>query len=119
MDDIVRRCAKKHLKDKSNRDFVNNSIKKTYGFDYHQHFRKMLMQVIGLATIENIENTIDPIKFQIMVAALSALKPYRDREAHTYIKGTTRKLDAPSITESRFWNIYYGLKDFDENVQRL
>ena len=48
-----------------------------------------------------------------MVGALTALKPSRDVHAHTYLKGTTLKLDAPSITLARFDTVYAGLRDVE------
>ena len=45
MDDIVLRCARRHLKDQANIDYVHEDIvKRTYGFDYQRHFRRMLMR---------------------------------------------------------------------------
>ncbi|MBN1637349.1 MAG: hypothetical protein JW866_00150 [Ignavibacteriales bacterium] len=52
-----------------------------------------------------------------MISSLDSLKFYRDSEAHTYIKGTTKRMDAPSVTKNRFSAIYNGLKNIDEKLR--
>ena len=119
MDEIVRCCSKRNLKNAANRNHIENAvIKRTSGFDYNQHFRDMLIQVIGLKSVERIENRMDASKLQKLTAALSTLKILRNREAHTYLKGVTAILDAPSITKARFTDIYEGLQEI-ENCIRL
>jgi hypothetical protein len=119
MDDIVLRHSKRILRVNSNINFIENTvIKKTYGFEYDRHFRRMLMHVIGLKGVEELERGIDSVKFQLMVSALRSLKPYRDQEAHEYIKGTTRTLDAPSVTKRRFVDVSNGLKDIDTYLRQ-
>lgn len=119
MDDIVQRCAIRHLKKKSNRDVVDELVKRTYGFDYEKHFRNMLIGLIGIIHTEKLEKKVDPVKFQRLKSNLGSLKEYRDREAHTHLKGTTKRLDAPSVTKSKFLRVYEGLKNFDQELRRL
>jgi hypothetical protein len=120
MDDIILRLAKKHLKQSKNIGFVEKEvIKRTYGFDYSRHFRKMLINIIGIAGVEKLEKKIDSIKFQLMISSLDSLKLYRDSEAHTYIKGTTKRMDAPSVTMNRISDIYNGLKNIDDELRRI
>ena len=52
-----------------------------------------------------------------MISTLDSLKLNRDSEAHTYIKGTTRRMDAPSVTKNRFSAIYNGLKNIDDELR--
>ena len=48
MDDVIQRCANKHLNEKGNLKHVEKSIiKVTHGFDYDLHFRNMLIKLIG------------------------------------------------------------------------
>lgn len=120
MDDIILRLAKKHLKQSKNIDFVEREvIKRTYGFDYTRHFRKMLIDIIGIIGVERLEKDIDLIKFQLLISSLDSLKLYRDSEAHTYIKGTTKRMDAPSVTKNRFSDIYNGLKNIDDELRKI
>jgi hypothetical protein len=53
-----------------------------------------------------------------MCAALDALKVRRDDEAHTYLR-ITRTLDAPSVTRSRFQDIYDGLKSVETILKNM
>lgn len=120
MDDIVLRCAKRYLKNKGNFNFVKTSvIERTYGFEYHKHFRNMLRQVLGIIKLERLEHNLDPAKFPKMQASLESLKKRRDSEAHTHLKGVTKTLDAPSIMLSHLLIVYEGLKDVDNKLRSL
>ncbi len=120
MDDLVRRCANRKLRIRDNRSLVENEIiKRIHGFDYHNHFRKMIMQVIGLISLEKIEKRVNPHKLNSLQASLNALTTRRNNEAHTHLKGTARTLDAPSLTKSRFILIYDGLKDFENKLKQI
>lgn len=120
MDDIILRLSKKHLKQSQNISFVEKDvIKITYGFDYSRHFRKMLISIIGIVGVERLEKKFDSIKFQLMFSSLNSLKLYRDSEAHTYIKGTTKRMDAPSVTKNRFNDIFNGLQNIDDELRRI
>jgi hypothetical protein len=120
MDDIVLTCANRHLKHPSNLRRVEREIVgKTYGFEYEKHFRNMLFQLVGTINVEKIERKFDPAKFQVLKSQLGVLKSIRDEEAHTHLKGVTKRLDAPSVTKGRFFLIYDGLKDIDDNVRNF
>lgn len=119
MDDIVLSCAKRHLVDADNFVFVKKRIvKRTTSFDYDDHFRQMLMQVLGIIAIERLESNFDQRKFTNMKSALTTLKRRRDEQAHTHIKGTTMTIDAPSVTIRHFQNVYDGLKHVESLVRR-
>ena len=118
MDDIVRRCAAKHLSDKKNIAFVDKLIEDIHSFKY-SHFRNMLIQVLGIVNVERLEQTYNQNKFDQMSSSLGSLKKRRDDQAHTYIKGTTQIIDAPSLTRSRFEKAYDGLKDIETCVRKL
>ncbi len=120
MDDIVRKCANRKLRNNDNLNFLEKVIiKKVHGFDYHNNFRKMLMQVIGLIKLEIIELKVNQTKLDRMKAALNALKEQRNPVAHTHIKGTTARIDAPSVTNQRFVDVYDGLKDIEYEIKLL
>jgi hypothetical protein len=120
MDEIVRRFANRNMRDKQNRSFVeNNIIKRVRGFDYNTNFRPMLMQVVGLVTLEKVEKRVDQTKLQLLQATLNTLKIHRNIEAHSFIKGTTKRLDAPSVTKRNFIDVYEGLKSFEDELKRL
>ena len=120
MDSIVTDCAGRHLSDTGNLDYVGKQIiRRTNSFTYDEHFRTMLMRVIGLVKVEEIETLFDNQKFEAMKSSLSRLKEKRDREAHTYIADVTITIDAPSVIGSYFETVYEGLKDIEMCVRRL
>ena len=119
MDDIIRGCAKKHLKETKNLNYVEKLVKHTYGFHYEDNFRDMLIQIIGIIKLEILEQIIDRYKFTQMTSSLGALKQRRDDLAHTYIKGTTPTIDAPSWTEKRFQYVYEGLRDIEHHINEM
>lgn len=113
MDDIVLRCAYRHLADTDNITFVKKQIiKRNYGFDYKDNFRKMLVQLLGIINVEKIEKRMDQGKLMRLTATLNGLREIRNTEAHTHIKGVTRSINAPSVTLSQFPALYDGLLEF-------
>lgn len=119
MDDVVLRCANRHLKVVSNvTHFKNKIVKKTYGFDYQHNFRRMIIQLLGLVNVERIEKRVNQTKQAHLIATLSALKLVRNAEAHTHIKGVTRNINAPSVTLNQFPALYGGLIEIDAVMRR-
>ena len=120
MDDIVQRCAIRNLKNTKNRTYIKEKvIRRVYGFHYDDDFRGMLMKTVGMICLERLESRIDQKKFDVMKAALGALKDYRNKEAHTHLKGVTTTLAAPSLTKQKFLQVYEGLKDLELELRRL
>ena len=117
MDDVILRCARRHLKNSANVKYVSKEIvQRTYGFDYERHFRSMLIQLLGLINVEKIEKSVDQRKQIQLKATLKALKTVRDSEAHTHIKGVTRSINAPSATLNQFPALYNGLMEYDRAI---
>lgn len=119
MDGIIRGYANKHLTEPKNLRSVENLVKRTYGFHYEDNFRDMLIHIIGIIKLEILEQIIDRYKFTQMTSSLGVLKQRRDELAHTYIKGTTLTIDAPSLTKKRFLNVYEGLKDIESSISKM
>jgi len=120
MDDIALSWAKRYLTNPHNLDFVKNTIiSRTTSFEYDQHFRQMLMRVLGIIHLERLEKTLDQQKFTRMKSALLILKHSRDTQAHTHIKGATKTIDAPSVTKNHFQNVYDGLKDIEFCIRKV
>jgi len=118
MDDIIRTCARRCLKEQSNQEHVENVIIwRNYGFDYQKHFRNMLVQLVGLIAVERIERSVDPNKRNNLEVTLSTLKTVRDSEAHTHIKGVMKIINSPSVTMKQFHPVYDGLKEFDQVIR--
>lgn len=114
MDDVVQKCANRVLKVRSNRNYIADKIiRPTYGFEYDKHFKKMLVNVVGLMSVEKVEAKVTPLLYARLTSALGSLKVARNKEAHTHLKGVTRTVDAPSITMMRFHHVYDGLKEIE------
>ena len=79
----------------------------------------MLMGIVGLVKVEELEGMLDPAKFNGMKSSLGILREKRNSEAHTYIKGITQTVDAPSVITRHFQNVYEGLKDMEQCIRRL
>jgi hypothetical protein len=118
MDSIVLEVSRRRLTTRAHREYVENDIvKKTYGFEYETHFRKMLMSVIGLEGVQDMEANVNRAFFDPMCGSLKAMKPSRNSHSHTYLKATMT-IDAPSVTIKHCRTIYSGLKDIDSVLQR-
>lgn len=119
MDDIVKMCCHRIIKDKREQKEIEDFISRNYGFEYDPHFRRMLTQVIGRKGVIRLEKRVDPVKLQVLQATLSTLKRSRDNEAHTHIKGITKRLDAPSVTKAKYLLVYDGLIEIDEQLKKI
>jgi hypothetical protein len=118
MDDIILRCAMRHLVQPDNQKYCRHDIvKKTHGFDYDRNFRFMLIRLLGLVNVENIEAQVDQTKHDGMKAALTSLTAQRNTEAHTHLKGVGRTINAPSATIAQFQPLYDGLMEFDDVIR--
>jgi hypothetical protein len=118
MDEIIRRCARRHLKVTANRETCEaDIIATTYGFEYKKHFRSMLMRLLGLVAVEQLEQQVDPTVYARMEGALSFLKAFRNSYAHTHLK-TATSINAPSLTKSKFIPIDDGLVEFERIIRR-
>lgn len=120
MDDIVIKFANRKLKIVNNIDLVRNKfIKYNHGFHYESNFRPMLIKTIGIINVEKIENRISNAVMHLFKSALGNLKTKRDNEAHSYIRGVTRTIQAPSITIREFNQIFNGLKEIEEKIKNI
>lgn len=121
MDEIVLTCARQHLKPDIYPRFENDIVKRTYGFNYEDDFRRMLIHLIGLVKMEQIESNLDQQSFQRFKSELGSLKQIRDKEvAHTYIAaGVTLNIDAPSKTIKRFEILREGLQEIESNIKKI
>jgi len=118
MDDIVLRCATRCLQSPANQKLIDKTVHNTYSFEY-EAFRKMLMIVIGLATLEKIEEQLETTgKISALKGYLVNLKTSRNQAAHTHTKGTLTTYDAPSKTKYNFDRIYALLTELDAELQR-
>lgn len=119
IDDVVLGCVNKQLTETKNLEFVEEVINQTYSFEYERHFRHLLIQILGIINVEKLENNLEPIKFELMKSSLGTLRKYRNIHAHTYTKGVTKTMYAPSSTMNHFKYVYQGLKDVESCIRKM
>lgn len=117
IDDLVCRAVRKHVKDsRVFAKFEESVVTPVYGFHYKKHFRKMICGAVGEITMHEIETTMNQLKRQQLESELNALSVNRNSLAHTYLKGVTQNIDAPSRTIARFQITYDCLKEFEKEI---
>lgn len=118
---ILAHCKRKVTAPKNTKFIKDDVVKRTYGFDYESHFRRMLINLIGIVTCEKLEAQIPVAVHTKFIAQLQSLKTVRNGLAHTYISGpiTALAIDAPSVTKARFTEIHDGLKEFETGLRVL
>ena len=119
MDDMVSTCAKKYINNVDNVKYLDERIRRNYGFHYDRNFRRVLIDAIGLINVERLERTVDQAKFGSMKSALETLTIERNRAAHTYTRNATINISAPAVTNANFVRVYEGLKDIERTLRRL
>ncbi|NIJ61137.1 hypothetical protein [Qipengyuania flava] len=119
LDDLVVRLAKKAVRESGNLHHIETVVvDKNYGFHYKKHFRNMLMASVGLQGVEALESVVSAVSKAQLESELGTLHISRNRLAHTYVKGVTANIDAPSVTIGRFNRIYGALKEYEAAVQK-
>ena len=117
IDDLVCRAVRRSIKNATVvQTFENDVVRPVHGFHYKKHFRKLMCSAIGEIKVHDIERSMDQLKLQQLISELNALSTNRNALAHTYIKGVTQNIDAPSRTIRRFRVAYASLKEFEREV---
>lgn len=120
MDSLISgQIKRKRLRETRNIDYINNIvIKRTWGFKYEDHFRKMLIQTIGISKLEWIEKKMNQNKKTSLEAALTKLYPERDSHAHTTVR-TAKIFTAPSVCIVLLKNIKEGLFEYEKWLKKI
>jgi hypothetical protein len=84
MDLLVNECALRCNLSQPRLNKVESFIRYTYGFQYEQHFEKMLISVIGFRELEKAESTIQG-QVVALKGTLSHLTTLRNHFAHTHM----------------------------------
>ena len=81
-------------------------IARTHGFTYKEHSRELLSVALGSIKLLRIEKELNQDgSLSELKSELGTLNVQRKAAAHTYVKGTTQRFDAPSVTLARFYRI--------------
>ncbi len=121
VDNIIQMHANRKLKDRSNKRYIEEKIiKPTYGFQYNQHIRPMLISVLGIIALERIERKLERGgKITLLKQHLGNLKQSRNSAAHTHIAGTPSAYDSPSVIKGQFNIIKLVLKEIDNELRAI
>lgn len=118
MDSIILESKGRTVLDPALDEYIKNSVKRTYGFEYSNHFTKLLICIMGAKNLQNLENIADQEKLIKLKAELGNLKEPRNSNAHTFLK-ENMNIDAPSVTKSKFKTISEGLKEIEKKIKDL
>jgi len=121
MDEIIKTYSNNKLVDQAYKDEVNDKvIDKTYGCDYKDHFRPMLIKLIGIKSIEILERELkSQAVFQILVSQLGSLWTLRCKVAHTSIVGVTLTYQAPSAMKRYLDSLHPILTTLEIELTKL
>lgn len=118
MDEIVIGGCNRSVREPENQKFLRESVKRNHGFAYDENFKPTLISLIGAIGYEAVTARI-PLSVRLNFRIeLRNLANVRKNLAHTYLKGATLNLDAPSVTFSRYQIIADGLKSYDSALRQ-
>jgi hypothetical protein len=119
IDEIIEKHRDSYLNSNTHITKITKNIENNYGFHSTKHLKKLLADLVGYHGIEELEAMCNQSKIQNLYRELNELTTIRNSLAHTYIKGQTNQIDAPSKTISRFYNIHDGFKEIDAKLTLL
>jgi len=119
MDYVVKSYAKRKLRTIPYQQIHNSLVEKNYGFQYKEHFRKMLIPTVGIKQMEKIEVKIERTGLiTVLIAELETLKVHRNDASHTYIDAT-KSYPAPSLTKAQIVRIYPILRQINTEIRNI
>ena len=119
IDDIILMHANRNLRELNNKNYCKDSIvKPNYGFEYNKNIRPMLISLLGLIEVENIERELEKTgQITLLKGYLGNIKDSRNTATHTYLKGITRRYNAPSRTIGDYNRIFIVLQKIDTELR--
>ncbi len=85
LDKIARRSITARPTTTPFKDSAENTINRTYGFQYKDHFRKMMTPLIGIANMEKLEVRLAASNvLPTLISELESIKQHRNNAAHTF-----------------------------------
>jgi len=102
-----------------------DALERTYGFDYHDHFRKIIVHVIGergVIAAETALETSHPGELELLKSSLGDLKKIRGILAHTTIVSNLPRqvtLQAPSWAINQHRVISKRIDRYESALQQV
>jgi hypothetical protein len=100
--------------------YIKEVIKKHHGFNYNDHIRKMILEVVGINNLENLEdflsytNDLDTLK-----SILNTLTKIRNMATHTYTShGATPNYHSPSVILSNIKKITPIMQKIETEIMK-
>lgn len=119
-DKIARRCVKRKINTPPYTDVLNSIISKNHGFTYKNHFRKMMMSIIGIVEMQKIEQELTHSgEIFILQSTLYTLSIERNKAAHTTMVGAMSTFQAPSVTTNQLKILYPILRKLYSKAVRI
>lgn len=110
-DSIARRAVKGRLKVPKFQSLAENVIKKTYGFDYDNHFLLMMSKIVGVGKCEELDSLLNSTGMcTLLKSELNAVMQQRGNAAHVNLASTSIRFDSPSISLGRMRKLYPVLR---------
>lgn len=117
MDELILGLSDRNLNQSKNKRTVEDEVKMTYSFSYNNHFRPMLISVVGFITVEKLEAALDESRFQALKSELGSLKTARDKAAHSFMGPSPPRLDAPKRVQGQLSRVRAGLADIESQLR--
>ncbi|WP_424970646.1 hypothetical protein [Dinoroseobacter sp. S76] len=119
IDDLVERVLIRKTRPGEIRSSGTRALKQIHGFSFENGFRKALVGCIGAVGLEAVEAKISAMTRDRLKRNLDELIVERNKLAHTYLKGVTQTIEAPSVVTSRFEEVLIGLRAYETELRRL
>lgn len=95
-------------------------IKEVHGLSYKNHFKKLLISLVGNSILLMIEEKIGRNKIDQLSSELGSLHKQRNELAHKSSKVIQQQfLDAPSKTLQKLQILYPTLQEFEKHLKSL
>jgi hypothetical protein len=117
MAELILELSDRNLKQPKNRRTVADEVKRTYSFSYNEHFRPMLISVVGIIMVEKLEAALDESRFQDLKSELGSLKTARDQAAHSFMGPNPSRLDEPKRVQIQLSRVRAGLADIESRLR--
>lgn len=113
LDKLMLKFGERCLKGTEYETKYEKIVTDVFGFNYDKHFRRMLVQLLGMHGANLVEKKVGLKTYSQLKSTLGTLKKNRDSLAHTQLRGRTPHLMGFSVLQNNQQIIFLALKDYD------
>ena len=117
-DKVLERALSRCVKETANKKKFEKKLEDNSGMSYDGNFKLLVVSMVGYHGCERIEKACDRSKFGNFQRELNLFKKSRNSLAHTHVKGTQLRFDAPDKTIHNFDKVYDGLVEIESAMKR-